>query len=510
MTRKKITSLLLAAIMLLGLFASMGGAMAESEVTELDIFINESWWPIDTFTGIIPEAITEATGVKLNVTVCADDNQLGLMIASKDLPDLVFTQKELTRLSTPEMSYSYNELIAQYAPDYKFNELQESIGKSLSGTDDYYCILNAFNTAEEWEASPIAPGQACMYYRKDMYEAMGSPEMKTMDDFLKVCEMVKEQFPGVVPFGLGGFWKLQNFSAWSGAAGGNTYQYLDDGSVVHGVSVPAHKEYLKYANTMARSGYITAEAYANEDEANSHALAYSGGCFAYCWYLSPAGSLEPMNAESKKINPDAEWAVLPAIGGENSGFGTSKGWCGTFITRNCKNPEAATKLVTFLFSDEGRRLTKWGREGVEYTLDENGMPQWTEEWLTAIKDQSVMNAKYNQFFYLGASAIEDLLPGYAGLAEDTVEAYATYKEGYQVYPEIGIATPPSNSDEGVIEVKLKEMLKPEEAKVIFSATDEEFEKNYEELQKKAKQIGVDTLNAYMTERVKQIKEDFGF
>lgn len=505
---KKLTTLLLAALMLLTSLTAIG--YAEQNVVELDVFINESWWPVDSFTGIIPEAITEATGVKLNVTVCADDNQLGLMIASNDLPDLIFTQRELNRLSNEDMCYSYDELLEAYAPDYQFNDLQVAIGRSLGTDGKYYAVLNAFNTAEEWATAPIAPGMECMYYRKDLYEAIGSPKMENLDDFLTVCGMIQKQYPDIIPFELGGFWKLQNFSAWCGAAGNNTYQYLDDGSVVFKSSVPAYKDYLKYANTLARNGYITAEAYANEDEANSHAVAYSGNCFAYCWYLSPASCLDVMNNESKKINPDVEWAVLPALGGENSGFGTSKGWCGTFVSKKCKDPEAATRLITFLFSEEGRRLSKWGREGIEYTIGEDGLPQWTDEWLEATKDSAVMNSKYNQYFYFGASNIEDLLPGYVGLDAESLAAYATYKDGYDMYPEIGIAVPSSTSDEGVLETKLTEMLKAQEAKVIFSESDEEFEKNFAELESKADQIGVAKLNEYMTENVNRIKAEFGF
>ena len=157
---KKLTTLLLAALMLLTSLAAIG--YAEQDVVELDVFINESWWPVDTFTGIIPEAITEATGVKLNVTVCADDNQLGLMIASNDLPDLIFTQRELNRLSNEDMCYSYDELLEAYAPDYQFNDLQVAIGRSLGTDGKYYAVLNAFNTAEEWATAPIAPGMECM------------------------------------------------------------------------------------------------------------------------------------------------------------------------------------------------------------------------------------------------------------------------------------------------------------------------------------------------------------
>lgn len=479
------------------------------DIVELDIFINESWWPIDTFTGIIPEAIQEATGVKLNVTVAADQNQLGLMIASNELPDLIFTASELNRLSSKEFCYSYNELIDTYEPDYKFNELQQSIAKSFSTDENYYCILNNFNTSEDWEKATVAPGQACVYYRKDMYEAMGSPKLKTPEDFLDVCEQVKQKYANKIPLGLGGVWKLQAFSSWLGSAGSNIYQYLEDGTVVHKTSVPEYKDYLKYANTMARKGYITSEAYANTNEADATTIPYNDESFAFSWYLTP-NDLNNLNTQTQKVNKEAQWVPLEVLGGENTNYGTGKGWCGLFISRNCKEVEAATKLVTFLFSEEGRRLSKWGREGIDYTMDADGTPKWSEDWIETSKDPGKMNQKYNQFFYFGCTSIEDLLPGYAGLDSETRELFATYKNNYKSYPEIGIATPVSTSEEGIIEAKLTEMLLAEEAKVIFSESDEEFENSFTKLQQNCNKIGVQQLNEYMTQKVNEVKKEFGF
>ena len=142
------------------------GAAADGEVTELDIFINMNWWPVDTFTGIIPEEIQTKTGVKLNITVAADDKQLGLMIASNEIPDLVFADKELDRLSSSQFCYSYDELIQQYAPDFKANDLMANVARSFSQDEHYYTLLNCLSTNEEWAEAPAgAPGQACIYFR---------------------------------------------------------------------------------------------------------------------------------------------------------------------------------------------------------------------------------------------------------------------------------------------------------------------------------------------------------
>ena len=493
--------------------ASADGAEAAEEtasgdVTELDVFINMNWWPVDTFTGIIPEEITAKTGVKLNLTIAADDNQLGLMIASNELPDLVFTSTELDRLSRSEFCYSYNELIEQYAPDFQPEELLVNIANSFSSDENYYTLLDCLSTNEEWAEAPAgAPGQACIYYRKDIYEAMGSPKLETLDDWMALCEQLKQEYPEMTPLGLGGFWKLQPISAWMGASGGNTYQELEDGSVVHYTSAPQYKEYMQFANEMAQKGYMTAEAYANENENDSHQQAYSGNCFAYTWYLSPA-SLQQMNTETQKINPDAQWAVMRPLGQAN--YNTSKGWGGLFVSKSCKNPEKAIQFIQYMFSEEGRHLSKWGREGIEWTMGEDGLPVFSDEWkATKAEGTEAMNKKYNQYFYFGVTGVDELLGDYVDMSEEDLADCTAYKDGYLNYPEIAIATPVSSSDEGVIEAKLKEMLKAEEAKVIFSANADEFEKNYANLQENAQKIGVEQLNSYMTEKVAEVKAEYG-
>ena len=93
--KKKIVNRILCGMLTLGcVLGSQAGVMLASadEATDtLDVFINMSWYPNDSFTGIIPDLIKEETGVDLNVTIATDSNQLGVMIGSGELPDLVFT-----------------------------------------------------------------------------------------------------------------------------------------------------------------------------------------------------------------------------------------------------------------------------------------------------------------------------------------------------------------------------------------------------------------------------------
>lgn len=52
---------------------------------------------------------------------------------------------------------------------------------------------------------------------------------------------------------------------------------------------------------------------------------------------------------------------------------------GVGITTSCKDPVAAIKFLDFLCSDEGQVLNKWGIEGTNYFLDDEGHRYRTEE-----------------------------------------------------------------------------------------------------------------------------------
>ncbi|MDO5422696.1 MAG: extracellular solute-binding protein [Eubacteriales bacterium] len=494
--------------------AALGGtgiaACAEDagDVTTLSIYIDATWWPTDKWEGIIPEEITNRTGVALDVTVATDESQLGLMIASDELPDLVFTDREINRLSDSKFCYPLEELITEYCPENAdvFDDTRKAIGTSLGTDGNYYAILNVFNTSEEMKASGVANGQCVMVYRQDIYEALGSPQLETMDDLMNVLKLCKEQYPDMVPLQLGGVWKLQSVATMLGAipSQDNSYGYNSDGSVVYYSSGDNYYDYLKYANEMARNGLITAEAYASENETDNYQVLYNGNAFMMSMYLK-GDDLGTQMARMNVENPDLR--VLPCLG--EGQVGTGKGWCGTFITKACQDPEAAIKFLTFLYSEEGQKLSKFGREGIEWT-EEDGQITFSEEFLTAIQNDDTRIATYNNQYYLGCDGVKDVMTGFALFSEENKAAALTYMEDSKSAPEIGVSIPNTTSDEGIIAAKLNDAIPAEEAKVIFAASDEEFEAAYEQLQKVASQIGVEQLNEYMTQTVEENCEKFGF
>jgi len=480
----------------------------KGDMEVLDIFINHSWYPMDTFTGIIPEAIKAEVGIDLNVTIASSSEQLGLMIASGDLPDLVFTDQELDRLSNERLTLSYDELEESYGADFStVRPIAVDIARSYSEDGKYYTLLNNFSTADEWASlNAGAAGGAAMFYRKDLLEPLGidGSEISSLEELYEVLATVKEAYPERTPFGLGGHWKFQGIEF---AVGVEASQFNPDtGEYYYLASAPKYREFLEAANYMHRQGFVSAEQYAVENEADSHQFAFNDGNVFYNWYLSN-NDLTKLQGGTEEIHPDAEWAILPFLGDSSKGF--SVGWSGVFVSRNVSNPEAAAKLLSYLHSVEGRRTSMWGREGIDFTLDENDNPQFSEEFL-AVREAGELDTLYNWRFNFGSTAVEEIIALSSGIDKDVLAAITTHNKGREIFPEVTLARPTSSSAEGVIFANLEELKRVHEAKIIFTDTDEEFNQAFDEFVGALEQTGVQEYNDYMTNAIKEVRDELGW
>lgn len=487
--------------------------IAKGEV-ELDLYIDFTWFPTDSWTGIIPETLTENGGVYFDVTRSADDSQLGLMIASGDLPDVIFTSNEIDRLCDSNLCWSYDELIEKYDVDWQPS--QDRIGIARSHNSDpadehYYTIIQNYNTNEEWaNAEGVVPSLACVYYRKDIWKALGEPKMETLEELLNVCKMVKEQYPNMIPVNAGSpAWRLTPFQNWCGAS--NEFMYTDESktTVAYRDTTDEFYDYLRYANELYRNGLFPEEnlAIISEDDGKQQAL--NGKCFIYEWNSRPT-QLAQLNTSTQANVEGAEWAAMPIPDDAKTIVRANAGWAGVFISKNCKDPEAAIKMIAYMNSTEGQRLALWGREGIEYELDEKGTPQFSDEWLETSKDQDIMYSKYNNGYLMCTTELDEAYTYYSGADPEVVADFTKNTDKVVNYPELSIALPVSTSDMGIIRAKINEAREAELVKIYTAESDEEFESAYKDYMGLLNQIGVQELNQYMTEETAKIRKEFNF
>ena len=144
----------------------------------------------------------------------------------------------------------------------------------------------------------------------------------------------------------------------------------------------------------------------------------------------------------------------------------------------------------------------WGREGIEYTPDENGNPVYSDEWIEATKDEETFASKYNTNFYFGTTALNEAIGRTCFLDQAYQDTYARIRARIACEPWFGLAEPKDpDSDEYVITKKLQDLMKTWNTTLILSATEADFDANLTQLRENAKQVGVQQLTEYMNKEI---------
>lgn len=505
-TFKRLVTLLLVVV----LTATCAGIAVAEEPETLTCFVDYTWFPIDTWTGIIPKAITEATGIQLDVTVSTDDTQLGLMIASGDLPDLIYTWyngANSLQLMNSDLCYSYEDLVAEYCPDWDIEGefgAQINTMRSLSTDGKYYTLLDGFESKEAWDATYGTPTAPNLYYRKDILDAMGLEEPKTVDDMLNIFAKVKEAYPDMIVCGLIPTHFVGVFLRWAGLPGGQNGFVIEDGKAVYNVNHSKYYDAMKFVNSLYRKGYFIDENFIYTNENDMFKLMSEDKLFSmtHCGALNN-NIMDNYNAQS---NPDAVWYPCGDLSGgvAQTQVATGGGWTATYITKNCENPEAAIKLMRYLFTD-GLMTSLLGREGTDWWYDDNGNVVLSDELIasyTAEGDEAYIN-KYQWRYAFGCSAPQQcFVQNYIAASDEKMsEICSSLKATYKWLDELNYTTVAADSDEAVIKTKLDEYIKSAETRMIMAKTDEEFDEIYNTMMSVCETIGLSTLETTVNAQI---------
>lgn len=510
---KKMATVLLVIVMLMTAVAP--AAFAEGRVVwpenpepkTLTFFADCSWLPFDTLDGIIPQWIKEVTGITVDMTKSTDDNQVVLLVASGDLPDLLMTDKTdiFRELSSPEMCYAFDELIAEYIPNWEVPQPEKALNGYYSEDDHYYMLKNYFNTAEEIKAAgSIAVNNPGFYYRTDIFANLGIDAVPTdFDGVMAMLAAVKEQYPDMVPM----VFQHRNYSAFSTFVGLDRTMPLDEnGNLVHEMSAPQFKAFLSTINQMYRAGYILEENFSYNSDEQMYQHMTNGDGFMFSGYGLDE---QVFDAYVKSFDPNAQLQLMPLMDNYNVTFGVD-GWAGTFITKTCSDPEAAIKLIGWLKDGDNALASQAGVYGIDWTWDENGVFQPLERYLEAQKAGAVDQTYTGVAFLLGASSyVSEGIVSYATASENVRAILDESTQRATFSNVVGLVQPIANSDEAIIKTNLSGLMTEYFPIVCMSATEEDFETNFAAMMEEADAIGIAQLNAWLTENYAALCEQFG-
>lgn len=250
----------------------------------------------------------------------------------------------------------------------------------------------------------------CVMINTEWVEAVGMKveDIKTIDDytaFLRACKGVDmngngqdDEVPMFSRSGMIGLWGIH----WGlDLCDGGGYQLGEDGKVFCTFTADAYKDFLTWAHQMYEEGllyneYMTAnydvqQALYTNRQAGS-VMHFISNCTGYSQSFNPDWKFNEDPCIMKPI-------VLTGPTGITACYGRGAGSGQYGISSTCEQPEVVFDFCDYMFSEEVGRLTWYGIEGVDYTV-ENGVEVFSQTYLDN-KDNYLTNMGYNAAFLPG-------------------------------------------------------------------------------------------------------------
>ena len=122
------------------------------------------------------------------------------MIASDTLPDILtlgWWEGQIPEMIDSDMVYALNELADQYDPYFFKVADQSRLDWYTQENGNVYGYPNSSYTPADYDKYDNIASNNTFLVKKDMYEAIGSPDMSTPEGFLGALKKAKEMFPEI-------------------------------------------------------------------------------------------------------------------------------------------------------------------------------------------------------------------------------------------------------------------------------------------------------------------------
>lgn len=396
---------------------------------------NENW---DTPVG---QAITEATGVSLEishpVSSTGDPQEdVALMIANDEYPDLVYSKMSVSSLYDAGALIDMRDLIEEYGPNIK-KMYGDEFEKLKWGADDdgIYQLSYAGVGTKIYQPATWTCEIQFAALKENNYEY---PE--TLEEYEALIKKYMEAHPttedGQETIGL-----TMSASDWhwlitlSNPGGMIADAQPDNGSwlvdenynCIYKHMSEKEKEYYNWLCRMYDEGVLDKD-FATQTDEDYIAKLSSGRVVAITdafWHYAQAEAV--LKSEGKVDKTYCPVPVTLSADQKSPALmnqGLQVGY-GIGITKSCEDPVRAIKFLDYLCSDEGARLYRWGIEGENYEVDENGNRYRTEEEIIASKTDPDYSKKtgignYVGFPYYGDGAVDENGVPYTPVTKESV------------------------------------------------------------------------------------------
>ena len=499
------------------------GWKSDTSPITFDWYLNFAWFPNKWGVDPTSQYVTRKTGVNINFIVPAgnENEKLNAMIASGELPDFItlgWWEEGVRKMVEGGLVYALDELAEEYDP-YFFKVADPAKLAWYQQPDGHtYVYPNASSSPKDYEkyGTHFTSNQTFVV-RKDMYEALGKPDMRTPEGFLNALRAAKEKFPTVnglplIPIGFHEFTDTGNYSFESYLQNFLAIPMEKDGKLYDRLTDPEYIRWLKVFRQANEEGLIAKDVFIDKRAQMEEKIA-QGRYFAMLYQRTDFAAQQNVLYAN---DPNSVYIAIDGPANTNldppklSGPGIS-GWTVTLISKNVKDKARAIRFLTYLISEEGQKDLYLGEKGVTWdTID--GKDQFKPEVLELLnKDRSEFDKKYGASYTFWMLMDTNMNLQWAPPAVEPFKQMEDWTRGKTVsYSQFDLLDPPSTSEEGIANTKIGQEWGKTLPKLLLAKSEEEFDRVFAEFLEKRESYGFAKLQEYKQkkyeENVKKLEE----
>ncbi|EHI97821.1 extracellular solute-binding protein family 1 [Clostridium sp. DL-VIII] len=495
------------------------GWKSDTTPITFDWYIDFSWFQTKWGTNPVSKYVTDKTGVSLNLITPSGDEaeKLNSMIETGKLPDFITLSSQddgykrviENGLALPldKLSEQYDAYFIKVADKQKLDWYRQSDGH-------VYCYPNFSSPVTDFNNyKEEKPSNQTFLVRKDIYEALGKPDMSTPEAFLSALERAKKQFPIVdgkelIPLGFHEFNDDGNLSLDSILPNFLAVPREENGKVYNKITDKDYIRWLKTLRTANEKGLLSKEIFVDK-RAQIEENITEGRYFAMLYQSSDmsAQQLELYSKDKNKIymaidGPSNSKGDTPKLAGDSI-----SGWTVTLISKTCKDPKRAISFLSYLISEEGNKDLYLGIKG--FTWDEiDGKEQFKPEVVDLLnKDRIAFDNKYGAASTYWMLEDGDLVQKWTPPSEEAIKMISDWSKGktynYSLFDNI---YPYGDSEEGVafsrINIRWGSTLK----NLLIAKNEDEFDRILNEFIAYRKEQGWDKIQKYIQQKYEENKK----
>ena len=345
-----------------------------AEPISFDWYINYSWFTADWGENIVSRKITEETGVSLRfITPGGNESEkLNALIAADSLPDFItlgWWEPQINEMIDRDMVYALNALADEYDPYFYQVSDADAVSWYTQEDGNIYSYPNSSYSAKDLEEHDNIGSNQTFLVRKDIYEAIGSPDMTTPEGFQAAVEKAYEMFPTVdgeplIPVGAHVFNEQGNVSFDKYLMNFLAVPFEENGKIYDRYTNEDYITWLKMFRRLGEEGLLANDIFIDQRTQMEEKL--SKGRYFCMIYQST-----DMVAQQKELYVNHPDRIYLAVDGPRNAAGDDhtlpttgiNGWTVTLISKNCENPERAIAFLDYLLSEQGQLRICLGVEG---------------------------------------------------------------------------------------------------------------------------------------------------